>query len=194
MIRWYPDAVALPFNGPDGGAFVEAPYRGILHTVEALTFNPSTSQYYGHRNPPHLTLARKDGKATFWQHYPFDRAARALENRAGGVQTNRQSAIQIEIAWRAAQINEMPGPMWSLLAEFIDWAAEELRILKICPQFGGVEQYGLGNIYEFPPDAWEIFRGWCGHQHVPENAHWDPGEISTENLDRLGLLVVPRID
>jgi len=29
---------------------------------------------------------------------------------------------------------------------------------------------------------WNTFTGWCGHQHVPENTHWDPGRINIGSL------------
>jgi len=184
-------AEQIPFEGPDGGAFVGAPYRGVLHTVEAMTFNPSTKTYYGHRNPPHFTLdwEEDNGVARLWQHYDTDRAARALENRPGGSQTNRQNAIQIEIVWRAAQINDMPVFMWVALHGWMRWCEEHHDIQPFCPRFGGSDQYGRGNELEISHKDWKGFNGWCGHQHVPENSHWDPGAISPEALDALGLTI-----
>ena len=29
---------------------------------------------------------------------------------------------------------------------------------------------------------WDQFGGVCGHQHVPENTHWDPGAIDWDTL------------
>jgi hypothetical protein len=29
---------------------------------------------------------------------------------------------------------------------------------------------------------WAGFSGWCGHQHVPVNGHWDPGAIDIDRL------------
>jgi len=191
----YPYCRQIPFRGPSGGSFLGAPYRGILHTVEGYTFSPSTSQYYGHRNPPHLTLdyEEDEGIARMWQHYPFDRASRALENRPGGVQTNRQNAIQIEIVWKAAKINEMPAVMWEALHQLVGWCQQHLGIEPFCPEFGDQEQYGLKNTFEFDDEKWDAFNGWCGHQHVPENAHWDPGAITDENLTRMGLVRMPEL-
>jgi hypothetical protein len=31
------------------------------------------------------------------------------------------------------------------------------------------------------------YRGWLGHQHAPENRHWDPGAIDIDNLIGLAL-------
>jgi hypothetical protein len=32
------------------------------------------------------------------------------------------------------------------------------------------------------PDEWKMFSGWCGHQHVPNNDHTDPGAIDIDSL------------
>lgn len=182
---FYPSATRILFNGADGGAYTAGPFRGILHTTETERFNPSTNQYYGHKNPPHFTL--HDG--TIYQHFPIDRAARALANPAGGVQTNRRSAIQIEIAWGAARIADMPEKNWVALREWMRWVESACDIQPICPLFGDSREYGFKNSLELSPEEWKAFNGWCGHQHVPENAHWDPGAIPMERLKGLGLRV-----
>ena len=46
-----------------------------------------------------------------FQHYSIKVAARALANPPGGVETNRRSAIQVEIAWTAADIASLPAGM-----------------------------------------------------------------------------------
>ena len=38
------------------------------------------------------------------------------------------------------------------------------------------ESYGKGG-QRFSFDRWRAFKGWCGHQHVPENTHGDPGAL-----------------
>lgn len=186
----YPDAIQIPFEGADGGSYTAGPFRGILHTTESERFHPSTKEYYGHKNPPHFTLY--DGQ--LYQHFPINRAARALANPAGGVQTNRRSAIQIEICWTAKSINDMPEANWSALARWMRWVEAQTGIKRTAPVFGDSRQYGIGNALELTPSAWKSFNGWCGHQHVPENAHWDPGPISEKWIDYLGLnrVVAPK--
>lgn len=184
-----PFAIPLFFEGPDGGPYTAGPFRGILHTTEAQRFDPSTKQYYGHKNPPHFTLdyAEGNGQAFLYQHFKIDRASRALANPAGGVQTNRHSAIQIEICWTAKSINDMPDMMWDRLEKWMRWVERQTGIKPYSPTFGDSRQYGIGNSLELTPAAWKTFNGWCGHQHVPENAHWDPGPISIKNQVKLGL-------
>ena len=43
-----------------------------------------------------------------YQHVDTDMACRALENPPGGVQTNRQHAVQIELVARAARRSRGP--------------------------------------------------------------------------------------
>lgn len=31
-------------------------------------------------------------------------------------------------------------------------------------------------------DEWKAFSGWCGHQHVPGETHWDPGGIDIDAI------------
>jgi hypothetical protein len=177
MEPFYPAATQIIFQGNTGGPYVNAPFRGVLHTTESVDFTPSTTNYYGHSNPPHFTLARKSGQGRVFQHYSIRVAARALANLEGGVQTNRQCAIQIEIAWRAANIQNLPQTMKDALRDLIRWINSECNVTRAHPTFYGSEAYGNGSIARMSASQWNGFNGWCGHQHVPENQHWDPGPI-----------------
>jgi len=175
-------AEQIIFEGPTGGSYTSGPFRGVLHTTQSREYNPSTTEYYGHRNPPHFTLAMKTGGARVYQHYSIRVAARALKNPPGGVQTNRQSAIQIEIAWRAERIRFLPDSMYETLAELMRWIEEQTGIQKEAPLFLDSNAYGNGSAARMGAEEWEAFNGWCGHQHVPENDHWDPGMIDIARL------------
>jgi hypothetical protein len=43
-------------------------------------------------------------------------------------------------------------------------------------------------------DEWNAFNGWCGHQHVPENSHWDPGKLNIDHLTRITRPGTPRCE
>ena len=155
--------------------------KGVLHTTESRgRFRPGGS-YFGHQSWPHFTVSA--GKV--WQHIPINRAAKALRNLAGGVQTNNDGAIQIEIDWQAADIANLPAADVDALRRLMRWIEREARIPATC----GVE------FHPYPPPvrlgrepwrlsgpAWDAYRGWCGHQHVPENDHGDPGLIDIAAL------------
>lgn len=182
MESYYPGATPIIFQGSTGGTYVDAPFRGVIHTTQSVDYNPSTTSYYGHSNPPHFTVARKSGVARVYQHYSIRVAARALANLDGGVQTNRQCAIQIEIAWRAENIEALPQIMKDELRNLIRWISAEADIQREAPEFVGDEAYGNGAGTRMSAQEWNAYNGWCGHQHVPENEHWDPGPIDIAYL------------
>lgn len=176
MTPWYPNASKIPGNS--GGAYTGGPFKGVLHTTEGASASGAISAYRGANSWPHFTVDR-DGKV--YQHVGIDVAARALRNQSGGVQTNRDSAIQIEVVGWASK------PTWPLvqieaLRRLMRWVEAQTGIKPEGPVFGSSEQYGLRNPLEFSPSSWDTFNGWCGHQHVPENSHWDPGAIDLKTL------------
>lgn len=182
MDAFYPQAQQIIFAGPTGGPYVSAPFRGVIHTTQSVSYTPSKYEYYGHSNPPHFTVAKSSSGARVFQHYSVKVAARALANMDGGVQTNRQCAIQIEIAWRAENIAALPLPMKDALRGLIRWINAQCGIKRAAPAFYGSEAYGNGSEARMEAAEWTSFNGWCGHQHVPENIHWDPGKIDIEYL------------
>ena len=182
MEAFYPGAKQIIFVGPTGGSYVGAPFRGVIHTTQSVSYTPSKFEYYGHSNPPHFTVAKSANGARVFQHYSIKVAARALANADGGVQTNRQNAIQIEIAWRAENIAALPLPMKDALRALIRWISRECNIQRRAPPFLGHEAFGSGSAARMEFEEWNSFNGWCGHQHVPENVHWDPGKIDIAYL------------
>jgi hypothetical protein len=183
MEQYWSKAVRLDFTGAAPGSYIPgAPYRGVLHTAEAKSYAPSATSYFGHANPPHFTLAQHEGAARMWQHYPITVSARALANPPGGVETNRQGAIQIEICWKAAEIAQLPEPMVAVLKDWMRWVEAQAGVRRHSPAFLDDTAYGSGSPARMPAAAWNSFDGWCGHQHVPENDHWDPGKIDIARL------------
>lgn len=180
MELWYPQATKS--LGNDSGSFVAGyAFKGVLHTTEGGSASGAIAAYKKANSWPHFTV---DQNGKVYQHIPINKAARALENISGGVETNRGGAIQIEVVgfaaktiWPAAQIDAMKSLM--------RWIEAQTGIKQIPLAFGNSSQYGLKNPLEFSPAYWKTFNGWCGHQHVPENRHWDPGAIN------LGILFEP---
>ena len=171
MADWYPGSIQK--IGNDSGSFVVGyPKRGILHTVEG-SIAGALAAYKKNNSWPHFTVAKN---GIVYQHIGISKAARALENRSGGVETNRAGAIQIEVEGFAS------APVWpqaqvAAMRSLMRWIESEAGVQPVGPVFGSSEQYGLKNPLEFTQDEWRKFNGWCGHQHVPENVHWDPGAI-----------------
>jgi hypothetical protein len=174
-------ATQLPFHGASPGTYVSGPFRGVLHTTEVKAYEPSQATYYGKTFAPHFTLATVHGAVVMYQHYPIDRSARALEHK-GNIQTNRQSAIQIEIAWTAEDIATLPPEYTAKLREWMRWVESQTGVTRTAPKFFGNEAFGVDSPSRMTAEEWKSFDGWCGHQHVPQNKHWDPGLIDIDQL------------
>jgi len=117
-----------------------------------------------------------------FQHYSIKVAARALANPPGGVETNRRSAIQVEIAWTAADIASLPAGMIAKHKKWMRWVEQQTGVQQHAPKFFGEEAFGHSGPARLSAEEWNAFDGWCGHQHVPENEHWDPGKIDMARL------------
>ncbi|MGA5822216.1 peptidoglycan-binding protein [Kitasatospora sp. NPDC094028] len=172
------------------------PRCGVLHTTEGTGW----PDYSGGAEAPHVT-AKPDFAARrllFRQHFPFDHSARALVNAPGGVETNTAGAVQIELIgtcdpathrrWTAQGIQHIfwpEAPDWALrdLAAFMAWHRDHNGIPLDGPaQWAPYpDSYGRNGV-RLSFAAWNSFRGWCGHQHVPENDHGDPGNIAFATL------------
>lgn len=176
------------------------PNCGVIHTTEGT----SLPGYEGGGTAPTYTavpdFAQK--RLRWYAHFPDEMSARALRNTAGGVQTNTANCIQVELVgtcdpgtaakWRAkgARFIFWPdAPDWALqdLAHFIADMNKRHGIPVAGP--GAVwtaypESYGAGG-QRFSFDRWRRFQGWCGHQHVPENLHGDPGALKWGKVEAM---------
>ncbi|MFD4547306.1 hypothetical protein [Streptomyces sp. NPDC058466] len=162
----------------------------VWHTTEGT----SLPSYAGGAEAPNFT-AKPDFAAkrlVWYQHFDFDTSSRALVNLAGGVQTNTLNVCQVEIVgtcdpsthakWAKAGYAHLYTP------EFPDWAIRDLAAFAKwananhgVPLTSGVTfkaypgSYGTSNGVRMSAAKWTSFTGHCGHQHVPENLHGDPG-------------------
>jgi hypothetical protein len=161
----------------------------VWHTTEGT----SLPSYDGGSSAPNFT-AKPDFAAkrlVWYQHFDFDVSSRALVNRAGGVETNTLNACQVEIVgtcdpathkkWGNTPHLYTPElPDWAIrdLAAFARWANQSHGV----PLTSGVtfkaypSSYGASSV-RMSNTAWNNYRGHCGHQHVPENDHGDPGAL-----------------
>lgn len=171
---WYP--LAVPQLLPDAGGYLAGPARGVLHTTEGSTYAGAWGAYRQTGNNPHATVSYETSRFQVWQHLSFDRAASALIHPAG-VQTNRLSAIQIEIVGAAAKADRFPRGLLDGLRDMMRWIEEHTGIVPRSPQFLPYPPSAGANGVRLDPAAWLTFDGWCGHMHVPGNDHGDPGAI-----------------
>ncbi|CAL9650868.1 hypothetical protein [Streptomyces sp. enrichment culture] len=159
----------------------------VWHTTEGT----SLPSYGGGASAPNFT-AKPDFTAkrlVWYQHFDFDVSSRALVNKSGGVETNTLNACQVEIVgtcdpathkkWGSTPHLYTPDlPDWAVrdLAAFAKWAHDQHGV----PLTSGVtfkaypSSYGSNGV-RMSGTKWSSYRGHCGHQHVPENDHGDPG-------------------
>jgi hypothetical protein len=208
-VQWFLGDVATDPMGP-----VE---KVVWHTTETTSW----PGYGGGATAPHYTVkANFATKRMEWRaHFPDEHNARALRNEAGGVQTNRDGALQVEIVGTCNQDPDTrpswwddPGVLrsWDLepwqvegLAEFVVYAHEAHDVPLIAPALWlayGPDPRAPGRVpasygdspARFTGSQWDAFRGHCGHEHVDENAHGDPGRFPMRDiLERAGELLAP---
>lgn len=172
-----------------GGTFTGGPNKGVLHSTEGANW-PN----YGYA--PHLTgkplISEK--RIEWRQHIPLDVAARAMENRSGGIQTNRDSARQIELvgttdpkhtkSW-GGRGTLVAGRDYIYYPEAPDWVLVEIaKMMSRVSAECGIPKTLVRDWLPYPKSygntavrmslqEWDDFAGWCAHQHVPENSHGD---------------------
>lgn len=179
MMLWLPDATRHEY-GTSGGTWTDTgDPKGCLHTTEGGGW-PS---YDSGAKAPHATVMPIPGKGVqVRQHTPFDRAARALRNPPGGVQTNRDRVYQFELIGTCAKGG--PGYYWpdaddavlaDLYRKVIHPVSVAFGIPEIAPQWLAYPaSYGNSRV-RMSGSQFDHYTGWLGHQHVPENDHGDPG-------------------
>jgi hypothetical protein len=170
-----PFAIQKPISG-SSGTHVGGPLKIIHHTTEGGTAQAAFNAFASHRSDPHFTV---DGNAIY-QHIDTDLGARALRNAPGGVQTNRDGAIQIEVVGFANR--SKTKPTLRNVARLCRWLEETHAIPKVWPN-GLPKPSANGHDpggHNRDPSNWEAKGGHYGHCHVPENTHWDPAYTADE--------------
>lgn len=176
-MAWYPNADKT-VKGNGAGAYTGGPFKGVLHTTEGASGTGAISAFKLNDSWPHFLV---DYAGKVWQFIDTKTAARALKNLSGGIQTNTDSAIQIEIVGFAGQPDAHPPVQMDALKALMRWIEGATGIKPIGPGRAFASAYGQ-NFLRFTNAQWDNFNGWCGHCHVPENDHWDPGAINIDAL------------
>jgi hypothetical protein len=184
-IEWLPTALRVP-HGRDLAWTSTTHPKGVLHTTESFDW----PTYRNWTVEPHVTVKPVPGVGiVIHQHVPFSRASFSLVHAAGATPTNTARAFQIELIGTSAAGG--PGYYWpdaddvvlaALYAELIEPLSTSYGIpvpalspvaFQAYPASYGPK--GASNTVRLSQAAWDVYTGWCGHQHVPENVHGDPG-------------------
>lgn len=183
------------------------PNCGVLHTTEGTDW----PTYDGGSKAPNYT-AKPDiqAKRLVWRaHFPDEMSSRALKNLSGGVETNTANAIQVELigtcdaskrtTWNGAKA----GRDYIFWPDAPDWALRDLAVfIADMNRRHGIDIHGPAKWLPYPASfgqsnpnrmtfaQWRRFLGWCGHQHVPENEHGDPGALPWAKVQQLARDIV----
>jgi hypothetical protein len=180
MIR-IPNSISVPYTPLAGGYTSGFPARHVNHTTETS----GLPQYSG--SNPHATVDVKRRKIYF--HQDLGSPCKALRgSEFAGIETNRAHAIQTEFIGYsslslAQSINR--GDLWVGNWNDNDWAfiAGYARVIH---HLTGVPLHGIGDYrdsaHPMSNSDWQDFSGFCGHQHVPGQDHWDPSSKWREDL------------
>jgi hypothetical protein len=155
----------------------------------------------------------KAKRIRWYQHYDVDESARALANKLGGVQTNTANVFQIELVGTCDATKSTVWDGKRAGVDYIywpgaeDWALAEVAwLVRWLHDYHGVPLTCVKNWLAYGRDSrrpgiipasygasparmsqaeWRSFTGWCGHQHVPENDHGDPGSMNFARVIQL---------
>jgi hypothetical protein len=158
------------------GLHLGGPAKIVHHTTEGSTAEGAMAAFRKNRSDPHFTVDRNG----IYQHVDTDFGARALRNAEGGVQTNRDGAIQIELVGFAHKAKD-PATLTNV-ARLCRWIEAEHGVPRTWPSgFPKPAQNGKDpGGHNRSAANWDEQSGHYGHCHVPENDHWDPGYTEAE--------------
>jgi hypothetical protein len=192
MADIYPDAIQDPGN--DSGEYTDTgEAKGLLHTTEGKSYSGAKGAYETNNSWPHFTATYETGTFKIYQHNRLSVPSRSLRNESGGVQTNRDNVIQIELvgtadknkasSWGDQYVGNFPKPYLDGIAKWMRWVEANHGV----PRRSTVswkaypDSYGANGV-RLSGTEWDAYSGWLGHQHAPENSHGDPGLINIEYL------------
>jgi len=154
----------------------------VLHSTEGSTFAGARRTLFANNSMSHWLGDPATGE--FEELVDPSGPARSLRNLSGGVETNnRGSVYQLEIVGFAATIGRTgtegyPDQWYRQLGEWVKTICNRHGILRRFPYpFVGQSGYGRNGVARLTNRQWQEVAGIVGHQHVPENTHWDPGNI-----------------
>lgn len=152
------------------GSYVGGPFKIVHHTTEGSNAAGAFAAFAAHKSDPHFTV----DAAKVYQHIDTAKGARALRNPPGGVETNKDSALQIElVGFAGSRKNDLA---LTNLARLCRWLEKEHGIARGWPNGppkppkNGKDPGG----HDRNAANWDSKSGHYGHCHVPENSHWDP--------------------
>lgn len=174
---WLPGVERVP-GRDDVGPFVAAGAKICWHTMEGSSVAGGIAAFRTTGSWPHISFDPLTGDIA--QHIPLNRGARALEHHA--VETNRANVIQVELAiYSDAALAARNGHSDRAVANLKPLHYERIAALarKLEAANGVPRRVVPGCIFKtgckrLSSSVWLNGAGHTGHEHVPDNIHWDP--------------------
>ena len=193
---WLPGAEIIKGNEA-GAMWPGSKWKLLLHTTEGGSIDGAIAAFRGANSWPHLTVDLRTGRIV--QHVPFNRAARSLKSGGSAGKTNFARVIQVEIVGFSAKSPERTEAELRKLGEIV------ARLSKIIPfrvaapltfygQDAGFTVASKTARQRLGWIAWYLFDAILGHQHAPNNDHWDPGKLDVAAVVRYALEYLGQTD
>lgn len=185
------------YPGANTTRWYSSTYPGDPMTTNTVAWHSTETtvlpDYSGGSIAPTLTAVPdfKNERLVWYQHFGFDESARALVHAAGQIGTNTLNVAQVEIVGTCDPTTHAnwtkAGTQHLYMPELPDWAIRDLNAFAhwahdahSVPLTSGLTwkpypaSYGSNGV-RMTTAQWTAFKGHCGHQHVPQNDHGDPG-------------------
>lgn len=113
------------------------------------------------------------------QFLPANRSAFAVQNKPGGVETNRQGSVNVQVEWFFTPGCVVNGNKYAALTDTPMRGLAEVMTLA--------RSWGIPDVWPLGVPDWRSRRdanvwtqqaGHYGHSQVPENSHTDPGPLT----------------
>lgn len=167
--RWNP-------LGNSAGAFTGGPYKIVHHTTEGSTLKGALSALGSAHAESHFVVDANE----IVQLIDTSEASKSLRNSPGGVETNRDSAIQIEMVGFAGQPKD--HATLANVRRLCRWIEATHGVPRVWPNgypkppLNGADPGG----HNRDAHTWDTVGGHYGHSQTPENVHWDPAYTKEE--------------
>ena len=167
--------VKRSFTAADG-----RPPKAVLHTTEG-SWAGSLSVFRYTTGTPTFMIGRDGstrsgvgytGRLRIAQFMPIGEMALTLQNDSGGVETNRDCLVQIELVAFCQWTPWLPDPETTALLRKL--MVEIERVAGVPLKRGGDNTRSVLR--------WNTVAGWFGHGETPENDHTDPRAIKWDAL------------
>jgi hypothetical protein len=145
----------------------------IWHTTEG-SFASAASKFQTGADIPHVLISPSTGAVI--QYLPFDCFSKALEHPSGTPETNRAGCRQVEIAGSAAAAATWPTDYYRRLGALAVLIEHRTGIRR-----ANYHTFKIG-ARRLTPVGFLRAKGHLGHEHVPNNSHWDPGAFRFASL------------